>query len=141
MHTHSSCSSSNTPPPAPPSTALNPGQPLHTRATRWAPEILPLAKGRLHAAYSTGDGEQEGVQLDLELANGGMRWGNSVMPQIFIVSEIKGASHGSGSKESACNAGDVSLIPGSGRSPGEGNGYHSSILAWRIPWTEEPSGL
>ena len=26
-------------------------------------------------------------------------------------------------KESACNAGDLSLIPGSGRSPGEGNGY------------------
>ena len=25
-------------------------------------------------------------------------------------------------KESACNAGDPSLIPGSGRSPGEGNG-------------------
>ena len=24
---------------------------------------------------------------------------------------------------------------------GEGNGYHSSILAWRIPWTEEPSDL
>ena len=27
----------------------------------------------------------------------------------------------SGGKESACNAGDLSLIPGSGRSPGEGN--------------------
>ena len=26
-------------------------------------------------------------------------------------------------KESACNAGDPDLIPGSGRSPGEGNGY------------------
>ena len=26
-------------------------------------------------------------------------------------------------KESACNAGDPGLIPGSGRSPGEGNGY------------------
>ena len=26
-------------------------------------------------------------------------------------------------KESACNAGDPSLIPGSGRSPGEGTGY------------------
>ena len=78
-------------------------------------------------------------------------------------------------KESACNAGDPSLIPGSGRSAGEGIGYplqyswaslvaqlvnnlpakqevwvrslgwdnplekgkatHSSILAWRIPWT------
>ena len=78
-------------------------------------------------------------------------------------------------KESACNAGDPSLIPGSGRSAGEGIGHplpyswaclvaqlvqnppamwetwvqyldwedplekgkatHSSILAWRIPWT------
>ena len=25
--------------------------------------------------------------------------------------------------------------------PGEENGNHSSILAWRIPWTEEPGGL
>ena len=78
-------------------------------------------------------------------------------------------------KESICNSGDPSLIPGSGRSAGEGIGYrlqyswssfvtqlmknppamretwvlslgwkdllekgkatHSSILAWRIPWT------
>ena len=27
------------------------------------------------------------------------------------------------SKESACNAGDQGFIPGSGKSPGEGNGY------------------
>ena len=31
--------------------------------------------------------------------------------------------------ESACNAGDPGSIPGSGRSPGEGNATHSSILA------------
>ena len=83
--------------------------------------------------------------------------------------------HRSVGKESACNAGDPSSIPGSGRSTGEGIGYplqyswaslvgqlvknppvmretwvrslgwddplekgkatHSSILAWRIPWT------
>ena len=42
------------------------------------------------------------------------------------------------SKESACNAGNLGLIPGLERSPGEGNATHSSILAWRIPWTEEP---
>ena len=30
---------------------------------------------------------------------------------------------GSDGKESACNAGDLGLIPGSGRYPGEGNGY------------------
>ena len=32
---------------------------------------------------------------------------------------------------------DSGSIPGSGRSPEEGNGTHSNILAWRIPWTEE----
>ena len=36
---------------------------------------------------------------------------------------------------------DVDLISGSGRSPGGGRGIHSSILAWRIPWTEKPGGL
>ena len=48
---------------------------------------------------------------------------------------------GSDGKESACNAGDLGSIPGSGRSPGGGMAIHSSILAWRIPWTEEPGGL
>ena len=48
---------------------------------------------------------------------------------------------GSAGKESACEAGDTGLIPGLGRSPGEGNGNYSSILAGKIPWTEEPGGL
>ena len=38
-------------------------------------------------------------------------------------------------KESACNAGDPGLIPGLGRSLEKGKATHSSILAWRIPWT------
>ena len=46
---------------------------------------------------------------------------------------------GSDSKEPTCNAGNVGSIPGSGRSPGEGNG--NPLHAWRIPWTEEPGGL
>ena len=36
---------------------------------------------------------------------------------------------------------DTCSIPGSGRSPERGNGTHSSILAWEIPWTEEPGEL
>ena len=88
---------------------------------------------------------------------------------------FRGFSDSSVGKESACNAGDPSSIPESGRSAGEGIGYplqyswaslvaqlvknlptmqetwvrslgwkdplekgkatHSSILAWRIPWT------
>jgi len=34
-----------------------------------------------------------------------------------------GSLVGSDSKEPGCNAGDLHSIPGSGRSPGEGNGY------------------
>ena len=88
--------------------------------------------------------------------------------------EFRGFDSSAG-KESSCNAGELSLIPESGRSPGGGIGYlfqfswaslvtqlvknlpamwetwvlslgwedpleegtttHSSILAWRIPWT------
>ena len=42
---------------------------------------------------------------------------------------------------SAGDLGDTGLILGLGRSPGGGMATHSSILAWRIPWTEEPGGL
>ena len=42
-------------------------------------------------------------------------------------------------KNPPANAGDardwVGKIPGSGRSPVEGNGNQSGILTWRIPWT------
>ena len=53
----------------------------------------------------------------------------------------RGFPFGSDGKESACNPGDLGSIPGSGRSPREGMATHSSIPAWRIPWTEEPGGL
>ena len=42
---------------------------------------------------------------------------------------------GSAGKESAYNTGDLGSIPGLGRSPRKGKATHSSILAWRIPWT------
>ena len=47
-------------------------------------------------------------------------------------------------KNSPANAGgvrDVGLVPGLGRSPGGGHGNQLVFLAWRIPWTEEPSRL
>ena len=40
----------------------------------------------------------------------------------FVRLEKLGFPGGSDGKESACNAGDLGSIPGSGRSPGEGNG-------------------
>ena len=44
---------------------------------------------------------------------------------------------GSNGKESACNAGDPGSVPGLGREWFT----NTSVLAWRIPQTEEPSGL
>ena len=52
-----------------------------------------------------------------------------------------GFPDGSDSKESACNAGDPGLIPGMGRSSGEGNGNSLQYTSWEIPWTEEPGGV
>ena len=47
--------------------------------------------------------------------------------------------HDSDSKESACDAGDPVL---GGEDPMEEEmATYSSILAWKIPWTEEPGGL
>ena len=50
----------------------------------------------------------------------------------FTFGSFPGGSDGT---ESACSAGDLGLIPGSGMTT------HSSILAWRIPRTEETRGL
>ena len=67
------------------------------------------------------------------------RWGHGVPESMINLCTILwladgdqplGFPTGSGSKESACNAGDLDLIPGSGSSPREGNGYplHYSSL-------------
>ena len=48
---------------------------------------------------------------------------------------------GSEVKASASNAGNLGSIPGSGRPPEKEMAAHSSIHAWRIPWTEEPGRL
>ena len=52
-----------------------------------------------------------------------------------------GVPGGSDSKESTYNAVDLGSAPGLGRSLQEGMATHSSTVAWRIPWAEEPGGL
>ena len=59
----------------------------------------------------------------------------------FTHSLIIGLPGGSDGKESASSAGDPGLIPGSGISLEKGIATHSSILAWRNQWTEEPGEL
>ena len=58
--------------------------------------------------------------------------------RIWSNEDIPGGSDG---EESTCNAGDLGSIPGLGRSPRGQHATHSSILACRIPRTEEPGRL
>ena len=48
--------------------------------------------------------------------------------QIRVQIQSLGFPGGSDGKESTCNAGDPGSIPGSGRSPGEGNGYPTPVF-------------
>ena len=48
---------------------------------------------------------------------------------------------GSDGKESACNAGDPCLMPGLGRSPGEGNGNPLQYSCLKSPVAKEPGRL
>ena len=71
--------------------------------------------------------------------------GQKVQISSYKINKLQGCKSdfpgGSVGKESACNAGDLGAILGSQRSPEKGMATHSSILAWRISWTEEPGGL
>ena len=55
--------------------------------------------------------------------------------------DLIGFPGGSVVKNPPANTGDVSSISGQGRSPGERTAPHTSILAWEIPWTEEPGSI
>ena len=48
---------------------------------------------------------------------------------------------GSDGKQTTCNLGDLASTPGCEDPLEKGPATHSSILAWRISWTEEPGRL
>ena len=60
-----------------------------------------------------------------------------------MLGEILGSSTAGGSvvKNPPASAGDADLIPGSEGPLEKEMATHSSILAWRVPWTEEPDRL
>ena len=64
-----------------------------------------------------------------------------VVSKYLLNTHKKGFPGGSDDKESTCNAGDLALIPGSGRSPGEGNGYPFQYSCPVNPTNREAWGL
>ena len=67
---------------------------------------------------------------------------NDIVNDSFFYSVCHGGFlDGSAGKETACKARDMGSILGSGRSLGEGMATHSSVLAWKVSWAEEPHRL
>jgi len=60
---------------------------------------------------------------------------------LTVISTAWGVPGDSDGKESACNAGDMGSIPGSGRSPGEGNSNPLWYSCLENPMTEETGRL
>ena len=58
-----------------------------------------------------------------------------------LMVDSEGRFCSSDGKASVCNAGDPGSIPGWGDSLEKEMAAHSSILAWKIPWTMEPGRL
>ena len=83
--------------------------------------LLVFWPGEFHGLYSPWGHEESDTTEQLSLS--------------FTV--IQGFA---GGKESTCNAEDLGLVPGD-LPLEEGMVTHCSILAWRIPRTEEPGGL
>ena len=75
-----------------------------------------------------------GRKHDLNLGGITLGWGKSCFPSGAVVKHLTA---------NVRDTRDVGSIPGSGRSPRlwQEIATQSSILAWKIPWTEEPSEL
>ena len=73
------------------------------------------------------------------MCSGSQTWGFCGQLRLCWVYRFSGVSQVL--KNRPTNSGDTCLIPGSEDPLKKGMATHSSILAWRIPWTEEPRGL
>ena len=106
---------------------------------KWLLEPWAIVSGgwwqRMREKEKPDSGATERVQVPGQVGN--LRMSVFVNVHIWFL----GFAGGSDGKESSCNAGDPCLICGSGRSLEKKMATHSSILAWRIPWTEEPGRL
>ena len=60
---------------------------------------------------------------------------------LVVSAKEKGFPGSSVFKNLPANSGDVGSIPGQEDPLEKEMATHSSILAWKIPWTEEPGGL
>ena len=115
----------------------------HIQRKPYFEKVCAPLRSQQHRSQRTGRGNQ----LDVQLADEWMRqmWSIYTMECYSAIERRHEATRrfpGDAVAKNPCaNAGDVSLIPGSGRSPGGGHGSPSQYSCLENPWTEEPGGL
>ena len=97
----------------------------------WRPEGCQVKHSGAAEAWKHQDGSSG--RTAAAKARGRESWGLSGKSKELCLKQrgerrsLQGFPGGSAGEESACNAGDPGSIPGSGRSPGEGNGQYSDL--------------
>ena len=106
----------------------------------WYRLILLGTSGLIKNINHTGWWKRKGLECQEE--SDMVKWAESEKTKKSLLpATLLGFPGGSDCKESACHAGDLGLIPGSERYPGEGNDIPLHYSWLRIPWTKEPGGL
>ena len=104
------------------------GDPLHSDLLSESGRCLQILQTthptKFHHEAGVGTGS-DNIQWCVEAANPRIKYleGNLKRKKTVKLCSRKGFTGGSAGKESACNVGDLGLIPGLGRSPGEAKGY------------------
>ena len=124
---------------------------LHQRDTEFSKDTTPHASpDRLGQSQVCGHRRQRALQTTGLAMSGrlsppkpGSSLTHGISRKMCLVTPRKPVQFpdGSDGKESACNAGDPGSIPGREDALEKGMAAPSSILSWKIPWTEEPGGL
>ena len=98
-----------------------PFQVLKDDAVKCSPQYASKF-GKLSSGHRTGED-----QFSFQSQRKAVPKNVQITIQLYSFYMLAGFPGNSAGEESACNAGDPGLIPGSGRSPGGGIGYHSII--------------
>ena len=76
--------------------------------------------------------------MDFPILDTSYEWNHILCSFLFLISSLWGLPLCLRQVIWKCNVGNISLIPRSEDPLEKGMATHSSILSWRIPWTEEP---
>ena len=102
-----------------------------------------MAQSKINLLSCTSRDQSHWAKVKMSARAGSSKrlYGTIHFPALFSFLTLSDFPNGSVVKNPPAKEGDAGSAPGSGRYPGGGIANDSSILAWKIPWTEAAGGL